>query len=30
LGDPLLRRNLVSEDGHSAGISVRFREMSDR
>jgi len=30
LGDPLLRRNLVAEDGHSAGISVRFREMSDR
>ena len=30
MGDPLLRRNLVSEDGHAAGISVRFREMSDR
>ncbi len=30
MGDPLLRRNLVAEDGHTAGISVRFREMSDR
>ena len=30
MGDPLLRRNLVGEDGHAAGISVRFREMSDR
>jgi hypothetical protein len=29
MGDPLLRRNLVAEDGHAAGISVRFREMSD-
>ena len=30
MGDSLLRRNLVSEDGHAAGISVRFLEMSDR
>lgn len=30
LNDPLLVRNLVSEDGGAAGISVRFREMSDR
>lgn len=29
LGDPLMRRNLVSEDGRAAGIAVRFREMSD-
>jgi predicted RND superfamily exporter protein len=29
MADPLLRRNLVSDDGRSAGISVRFREMSD-
>ncbi|MCX5738320.1 MAG: MMPL family transporter, partial [Proteobacteria bacterium] len=30
MGDALLRRNLIAEDGHAAGISVRFREMSDR
>lgn len=30
MGDSLLRRNLVAEDGHAAGISVRFREMSDK
>jgi hydrophobe/amphiphile efflux-3 (HAE3) family protein len=30
LGDPLLRRNLVSLDGRAAGIAVRFRDMSDR
>lgn len=30
MGDSLLRRNLVADDGHAAGISVRFREMSDK
>lgn len=30
MGDPLLQRNLISPDGHAAGIAVRFREMSDR
>jgi hypothetical protein len=29
LGDPLLRRALLSEDGRAAGIAVRFREMND-
>jgi hypothetical protein len=30
LADPLLRRTIVSEDGRTAGISVRFEEMTDR
>jgi predicted RND superfamily exporter protein len=30
LADPTWRRNLVSEDGRSAGLNVSFREMSDR
>lgn len=29
LGDPLMRRTVVSEDGRSAGLSVRFHEMTD-
>jgi hypothetical protein len=29
LGDPLLRRNVVSEDGRTAGVTVRFVEMTD-
>jgi predicted RND superfamily exporter protein len=29
LGDPLLRRNVVSEDGRTAGITIRFAEMTD-
>lgn len=29
LADPLLRRNVVSEDGRTAGITVRFVEMTD-
>jgi hydrophobe/amphiphile efflux-3 (HAE3) family protein len=30
LGDPLLRRTVVSEDGRTAGLSVRFVETTDR
>jgi hypothetical protein len=30
LGDPLYRRNLVSEDARAAAINVSFREMTDR
>ena len=30
MSDPLLRRNLISQDGRAAGIAVRFREMDDR
>ncbi len=30
LADPLLRRTAVSKDGRTAGISIRFREMTDR
>jgi len=29
LGDPLLRRNVVSEDGRTAGVTIRFAEMTD-
>lgn len=29
LADPLLRRHVVSDDGRTAGITVRFVEMSD-
>jgi predicted RND superfamily exporter protein len=29
LGDPLMRRTVISEDGRSAGLSVRFHEMTD-
>jgi predicted RND superfamily exporter protein len=29
LGDPLLRRAVVSEDGRTAGITIRFAEMTD-
>jgi len=29
LGDPLLRRNVVSDDGRAAGVTVRFAEMTD-
>ena len=29
LADPLLRRSVVSEDGRTAGITIRFAEMSD-
>jgi predicted RND superfamily exporter protein len=29
LGDPLLRRSVISEDGRTAGLSVRFAEMTD-
>lgn len=30
LGDPLYRRNLVSDDGRAAALDVTFRRMSDR
>jgi hydrophobe/amphiphile efflux-3 (HAE3) family protein len=30
LTDPLLRRTVISEDGRTAGISVRFVKMTDR
>ncbi|HET6304204.1 MAG TPA: MMPL family transporter [Myxococcota bacterium] len=30
LGDPLYRRNLVSDDGRAAAINVSFRETTDR
>lgn len=29
LGDPLMRRTVISEDGRSAGLSVRFHAMTD-
>lgn len=29
LADPLLRRHVVSEDGRTAGVTVRFAEMTD-
>jgi predicted RND superfamily exporter protein len=30
LGDPLLRRTLVSEDGRAAALNVSFRKLTDR